>query len=229
MSTNIPEIYSKFNTWSDNNSKIIAYKNTNTSEQLAQNQEYQDLANSTPSIFNINDNGVTQFFDSVENFFGMDKEKETFLDKTANFINGLFGTYDKQIEKLGEGELLEKDKDGSGALSMDEYIEAEMADLGDSASLEDKAYVETYSQFLFQILDEGTSNSDKNGELNAKELSSHYKNVDRFENDELKDEGNGSFSVDEAADFTTFLVDNMFSPETVNQLYELNLKKQQLQ
>ena len=114
---------------------------------------------------------------------------------------------------------------------MDEYIDAELADLGEEASLEEKAMVAAQSQALFQILDEGTSVADKSGELNSEELASYYKNVDRFENGTLVEEGtqDGVFSVDDAAGLTQFLMENMISQEYLEELYELYLEKYTLE
>ena len=105
------------------------------------------------------------------------------------------------------------------------------ADLGEEASLEEKAMVAAQSQALFQILDEGTSVADKSGELNSEELASYYKNVDRFENGTLVEEGtqDGVFSVDDAAGLTQFLMENMISQEYLEELYELYLEKYTLE
>ncbi len=236
MSANIPEIYTNFNTWIDNNTKLLELQANNTAGELKQNQEYQNLSNSTSSVFNLNQTEADRFYDSLENLFGMNKNEETVFDRFAKQANKSFGlqteeNYNNNLAQLGQGELLEKDTDNSGELSLDEYIDAELADLGEEASLEEKAMVAAQSQALFQILDEGTSVADKSGELNSEELASYYKNVDRFENGTLVEEGtqDGVFSVDDAAGLTQFLMENMISQEYLEELYELYLEKYTLE
>ena len=236
MSANIPEIYTNFNTWIDNNTKLLELQANSSAGELEQNQEYQNLSNSTSSVFNLNQTEADRFYDSLENLFGMNKNEETVFDRFAKQANKSFGlqteeNYNNNLAQLGQGELLEKDTDNSGELSLDEYIDAELADLGEEAGLEEKAMVAAQSQALFQILDEGTSVADKSGELNSEELASYYKNVDRFENGTLVEEGtqDGVFSVDDAAGLTQFLMENMISQEYLEELYELYLEKYTLE
>lgn len=231
MSTNIPGIYQGFNKWIDNNSKLLQFNANNTSEQLSSNQEYQDLVKSTPSTFDLQQTKADQFFNGLENLFGANKNEETIFDKLADITNDLFGleteeNYNNNIAQLGQGELLEKDVDKNGSLSMDEYINAELADYGD-ATIKEKAIIAAQSQALFQILDEGTGASDKNGELSAEELASYYKNVDRFENGVLVEEGkqDGSFSVDDATGLTQFLMEEMIGQENLDKLYTIYQEK----
>lgn len=51
--------------------------------------------------------------------------------------------------------------------------------------------------------------------------------IDRFENGELIDDGmqDSLFSVNDAAGFTTFLMDNMMSQENLNSLYDAYYQK----
>ena len=228
----MPEIYTKFNTWIDNNSKLLQFNANNTPEQLSLNQEYQDLVKSTPSMFNLQQTKADQFFNGLENLFGANKNEETIFDKLADITNDLFGleteeNYNNNIAQLGQGELAEKDTDANGSLSMDEYINAELADLGENATIEEKAIIAAQSHALFQILDEGTGTSDKNGVLSAQELASYYKNVDRFENGVLLEEGkqDGLFSVDDATGFTQFLMEEMIGQENLDKLYTAYQKK----
>ncbi|MBR5305104.1 MAG: hypothetical protein IKU37_09790 [Candidatus Gastranaerophilales bacterium] len=220
-------IYNKYNSWIDNQQRILEcqIENVETPEQLEQNQEYQELVNSTPNTFNLNETSIDCFFDSVENSLGMNKNEQTVFDNLADTINQLCGletqeNYYNNVAQLGQGELAEKDTDADGSLTMEEYINAELADLGEKATVEDKAMVAAYSHALFQILDEGTSVSDKNGVLSAQELASYYKNVDRFENGVLVEEGkqDGLFGVDDATGLTQFLMEEMIGQENLDEL-----------
>lgn len=228
----IPEIYTKFNTWSDNQQKICEYKIENTSEQLEQNAEYQKLYNSTSSVFDVNSTSADIYFDSFKASFGVSQKEDTIFDFLADLTNSCLGlkteeNYNNNLVQLGEGELLEKDADGSGELSLDEYIDAELADLGEDATVEEKAMVAAQSHALFQILDEATGASDKNGVLSAQELASYYKNVDRFENGELVEDGtqDGMFTVDDAAGLTQYLLMDMIREENLKVLREFYLDK----
>ena len=231
MGINVPSIYEGFNKWIDNNAKLLQFNANSTPEELSQNQEYQDLAKSTTSVFNLQQTKADQFFNGLENLFGMDKNEETIFGKLANMANEIFDlktqeNYNNNIAELGQGELLEKDIDNNGSLSIDEYINAELVDYGD-VTIEEKAMIAAQSHALFQILDEATGASDKNGELSAQELATYYKNVDRFENGTLIEEGkqDGSFSVDDATGLTSFLMENMIGQENLDNLYNVYLKK----
>ena len=107
MSTNISGIYQGFNKWIDNNSKLLQFNANNTPEQLSQNQEYQDLVKSTPSIFDLQQTKAEQFFNGLENLFGANKNKETIFDKLADITNDLFvleteENYNNNIAQLGK-------------------------------------------------------------------------------------------------------------------------------
>ena len=40
-----------------------------------------------------------------------------------------------------------------------------------------------------------------------------YKNMDRFENGELKDEVDGEFHIDDTSTYTSYLIDNIFNDD----------------
>lgn len=226
----IPKIYSNFNTWIDNQQQIAKMQNTYSQKELESNNEFQTLNSSTSNTFDINVTGVDRIVDSIENFFGMKKNEDTFLDKAGNFINNLFGlknkeNYNKNVAKLGQGELLEKDSDKNGSLSMDEYITAELADLEEDATIEYKAMTAAYSQTLFQVLDEDTSASDKNGELSAEELANFYKYVDKFENGTFveEDAADGKINTEETSDLILTLVNEKHNEEELLNNYYKHL------
>ena len=226
-------IYNKYNSWIDNQQRILEYQiaNVETPEQLEQNQEYQELVNSTPNTFNLNETSVDCFFDSVENSLGMNKNEQTVFDNLADTINQLCGletqeNYENNVAQLGQGELAEKDTDADGSLSMDEYINAELADLGENATEEEKATVIYQTQMLFEFIDQETAVSNNDGKLSAEELAQYYKDVDRFENGVLVKDGtqDGMFTVDDVSNFTAKVIGMQLYNNVVKNEYTYDLE-----
>ena len=135
-------------------------------------------------------------------------------------------TYNEQLLKLGQGEVLSMDRDGDGEISFVEYILSEKEDLTEIDDKDMLAETLTMSTILFDIIDQKMGNSDSSGTLSAEEFASFYKNLDQFNLDEnsngyLSNEFDGKFNINEASDFASFLVLNTVEAETYNNLKEI--------
>ncbi len=155
-----------------------------------------------------------------------------------NFMEGKdasnIDTYNAQLIKLAQGEMAQKDANGDGILSLEEYQAAELKDLaqtsfdtGVNASEDDILSTSVYSQILFQFIDEANfeaeeSNqallnhvnqnglgNDVDGGLSVYELAMSYKLNDKFENGQQVDQADGVIVSDENGSFTGLVLNEI--------------------
>ena len=138
--------------------------------------------------------------------------------------------YNERLLELGQGEVISRDIDGDGQVSFEEFIISETADLNENDDKDMVIDTYTMATLLYEIMDKGLGNSDGSDSLSAEEFASYYQNLDQFTLDEnyngyLTNQFDGKFNIDEATEFIPFLINNIISPETYNELRELYAQK----
>ncbi len=134
--------------------------------------------------------------------------------------------YNERLLELGQGEVISRDTNGDGQVSFEEFIVSETADLNENDDKDTVVDTYTMATLLYEIIDKGLGNSDGSDSISAEEFASYYQNLDQFTLDEncngyLTNQYDGKFDIDEAAEFIPFLINNLISQETYNELREL--------
>ena len=120
--------------------------------------------------------------------------------------------YNAQVNKLAQDEINNKDTDGDGAVSYEEYINSELADLPENASEDDVLYTKAAAEHIAHTVD---TNGD--GKLDTDELNTFYKNMDRFNGETIGEKGDGKISDNDAAGYVGWLLNNFYSDDILNQ------------
>ena len=110
-------------------------------------------------------------------------KKEEEIGLNFNFMEGKNADqedeYEEQINKLAKGEFEQKDADGDGKVTFEEYINGELSGLNENDSEDLKILTKAYSYLMASIIDQGMGNSNNDGALDVKEFESFYKNFMR--------------------------------------------------
>jgi len=132
--------------------------------------------------------------------------------------------YNAQIHELAQGDFDKKDADGDGVVTFAEYIADEISSLNANDDEETIAEAEAYAYLMASIMDEKIGNSNKDGALSVEEFESFYKNLDAFNGEGFDEQGDGVITTD-AFDMPSWLINNIFSEDTITKITELFKQK----